>query len=393
VRASPDVRQRQSLRLLMLLCIVLVTHGSLYPWRLAWPADFAAAFSALMSGGRWWSGLGDVVGNIVLFVPVGALGASFPSARSGRGRTVLVIGGILFAYLLQVAQIFVPARDAAMSDVLWNTIGLVAGIAAAEAFAQVRATMDGPHVVGAAAAGPAVHAPALMLLALWLVMAWWPLVPTIDWQHIKDALKPLLLTPRWTTSSALETALSIAAIGHLLRPFRRRGLWLLGMIGLAVAGKLFIGAQEFSLSGVVGWLAGGLLVPALWRIGERPAALALVWCALAWFSADELRPYLPAEQSSSFHWIPFAALLEGSLSANTLALCWNTFWLGLLMVLAALLGARLGPLAVGLGLWVLLLEALQTWLPGRTADITPAFITWAWLILLRALSGSRESLR
>jgi VanZ family protein len=369
----------------MLLCVVLVTHGSLYPWRFAWPPDAGAAFAALMAGGHWWSGRGDVVGNIVLFVPVGALGALFPSARSPRGLAALMVLGMLFSFALQVIQIVVPARDAALSDVLWNTLGLALGVLLAEALRRWRPAAG-------VRTDPAARA-SLVLLCLWLVLVWWPLVPTIDWQHIKDALKPLLLTPRWTTGSALETALSIAAIGHLLRPFRRRGLWLLGMIGLAAAGKLFIGGQEFSLSGVVGWLTGGLLAPALWRIGERPATLALVWCALAWFSAEELRPYLPAEQASSFHWIPFAALLEGSLSANTLALCWNTFWLGLLMVLAALLGARLGPMATGLGLWVLLLEALQTWLPGRTADITPALIPWAWVILLRAMSGSRETLR
>jgi VanZ family protein len=41
----------------------------------------------------------------------------------------LVIGvGMAFAFALQVAQMFVPRRDAAWSDVVWNTLGLLGGL-------------------------------------------------------------------------------------------------------------------------------------------------------------------------------------------------------------------------------------------------------------------------
>jgi hypothetical protein len=43
----------------------------------------------------------------------------------------------------------------------------------------------------------------------------------------------------------------------------------------------------------------------------------------------------------------------------------------------------MGITAVALGLWTLLLEGLQTWLPGRIADITPALLPLLWLLLLR----------
>ena len=60
--------------------------------------------------------------------------------------------------------------------------------------------------------------------------------------------------------------------------------------------------------------------------------------------------------------------------------------LKLLLVLAAELGARPAPLAVVLSLWLLLLELLQVWLPGRVADITPALLPWFWVALLHSLS-------
>ena len=41
---------------------------------------------------------------------------------------VLVVG-VAFAFALQVAQLFVPRRDSALSDVLWNALGLLIGMA------------------------------------------------------------------------------------------------------------------------------------------------------------------------------------------------------------------------------------------------------------------------
>ena len=43
------------------------------------------------------------------------------------------------------------------------------------------------------------------------------------------------------------------------------------------------------------------------------------------------------------------------------------------------------PVAIVLGLWTLMLEAAQTWLPGRVADVTPAILPAFWWLVVRAL--------
>src|SRR6185369_13596410 len=53
-----------------------------------------------------------------------------------------------------------------------------------------------------AAAERALRLP-LTFIVLWLLLQWWPIVPRLDWQHIKDALKPLLLYPRWRPTTAI----------------------------------------------------------------------------------------------------------------------------------------------------------------------------------------------
>jgi VanZ family protein len=126
-----DANAQRAARWLALSCVVLITLGSLYPWHFALPASLDAAWGHLMSRRPWWTGLRDVVGNVVLFVPVGALGLALlrPSRVPVLLGAVLVIGvGVAFAFGLQVAQIFVPKRDAAWSDVVWNTLGVLGGL-------------------------------------------------------------------------------------------------------------------------------------------------------------------------------------------------------------------------------------------------------------------------
>jgi VanZ family protein len=357
---------------------VLVAHGSVYPWHFERPVGLGDAVRQLFQATRLWTGLGDVTGNIVLFVPLGVLGkllldrSSIPPALH---VPALLASGVPFALALQLVQIFVPSRDAAVSDVLWNAIGLLIGFAAARVI--VRAT---PWL--ARVAGPLSY-PAAAMIGLWLAIELWPFVPTIDWQHVKDALKPLLIERRWTAFSMIEATLSVFVAGHFLRTARLRALLLAGLVMLAGGSKLFVSGQAISLSHAMGYVLGGALAVISWRFPSRRVASALIYLALAWFTADGLRPYTPAEPGT-FHWIPFVALLIGSLPANVLALLWNLYWLGAVMVLAAGMGARLTGFALGISLWVLVLELAQIWLPGRVADITPALLPAFWVMLLGA---------
>jgi VanZ family protein len=371
-------RVRRATRWLALLCALLVTHGSLYPWHFAQPASFAEGWARMMGQTSWWTGLGDVVGNVVLFLPVGVLGWAL--AREWRtplvlNATIVVVLGVAFAFVLQVAQIYVPARDAAWSDVVWNTIGLLLGLCIAEP--MLRLPLDGLHA--------ALWRVPLVFVLLWLLLQWWPFVPRLDWQHIKDALKPLLLHPRWRTNTALDAALSLMVLGALVRPLRRRSVVMLGLPALAAFGTLLLEHQFLSVSRVVGWCTGTLAVLLSWRLPARVHGWLAGALALLWYTVDELKPFELSDSLGAFHWMPFEAMLEGSLSANTLALAWQLFWLGAVIVIAHQRGARAAPLAMALTMWTLALEALQMLLPGRVADVTPALLPWFWVLTLPLL--------
>jgi VanZ family protein len=377
-----DARAHRATRWLALLCVVLVTHGSLYPWRFEWPHSLPDAWHHMMNQRSWWTGMGDVAGNVVLFLPVGVLGWALmrPSRLPMWLIAALVVGvGVAFAFALQVAQLFVPSRDAAWSDVVWNAAGLLLGLLLAAPLLRLPT---------ARLRARDLRLP-LTFVVLWLLLQWWPFVPRLDWQHVKDAFKPLLLHPQWRTNTAIDAALSLALVGTLLRPLRHRAVLLVALPLAAAVGTLMVEHQYLSLSRNVGWLCGLLLSWQAWRLPQRTSAALGALAALLWFTVDELRPFQFGESLGEFHWMPFAALLQGSLSANTLALTWQLFWLGSALMLLHGLGVRANALAVLLGAWALLLELMQTLLPGRVADVTPALLPWLWCLALPLLQLSR----
>src|SRR5262245_3116911 len=101
---------RRATRWLAVLCVLLVGHGSLYPWHFAWPVSLAAEWHHMINQRTWWTGLGDVAGNVVLFVPVGVLGWALLRSTHApwRGIAWVIVVGVAFAFALQVAQLFVP---------------------------------------------------------------------------------------------------------------------------------------------------------------------------------------------------------------------------------------------------------------------------------------------
>lgn len=368
-----------AVRVLNLVCLALITHGSVYPWSFAWPArGIAGEWEALLANVSLWSGLGDVVSNVVLFVPLGALAwldlrTCVPRAASRVA--VLMTSGVLFAFSLQLLQFFVPTRVPQLSDVAWNALGLALGMAAAPLLGRLGKRISSAHH----------EMPTRMILvSFWLVAEWWPLVPTVDWQHVKDALKPMLVDPRWSALSFSEAALTILAVARLLRGVRHATPWVVLLALAALVGKLFIVGQIVSLGRATGFVAGLLLAAALERVDAARSARLLFAAVVVWLCVDGLRPFQLGEAPNAVHWLPFTGVLEGSLSANTLALMQMAFWVGVAMLTAAELGARLAPLAVAVALLLLLLEGIQIFLPGRSADTTVVVVPCLWWLTLSA---------
>lgn len=114
---------------LFLFSIFVITYGSLFPFDFQY-VDFRteglrALFSTPLFGGR----LADVLGNIVLFIPFGFAGTELISKTNNNKISYLhlYIFGVFLAFALQVIQIYLPDREPALYDAVWNYFGMFLG--------------------------------------------------------------------------------------------------------------------------------------------------------------------------------------------------------------------------------------------------------------------------
>jgi VanZ family protein len=372
--------------LLLLVCAALVVHGSLYPYHFIEPESLRDALAQMLARRQWWTSRGDVLGNVVLFMPLGALGQWVLQLwfRPRAAAVLLLLAGAAVAFALQVAQLCVPERDAELADVLWNVVGLSLGLTAALLTPAARLGLGGLPVAQTIAQSVQLRL-AAALAVLWLSLNWWPFVPTLDWAHLKSALRGVLAGPMGSFNTMTGAALAVLVIGHLLRalPHRRRLLWML--CGAAVLGRLFTVGQWLSTSLLLGVIGGLLAAEAVWRADEPLSGRLLFWAVVLWFALDALRPFQLAAQPHPMYWQPFKAMLHGSMLSNLLSLCWNLFWIGAAVSLAAGSERPLTPVTLAIAAGVAALELMQTHLPGRVADITPGLLPALWWLVVRAV--------
>ena len=111
---------------------VVITYGSIYPFDFQPRYLDANTIQAFLQSCCQGINRGDILGNVVLFLPYGFLGmvaAKEGAAQSRQIWLVCVIGGVL-ALALQVAQFYLPSRNENLQDVAWNIVGTVGGVVA-----------------------------------------------------------------------------------------------------------------------------------------------------------------------------------------------------------------------------------------------------------------------
>src|SRR4051794_41101284 len=94
------------------ICLLLFTYGSLYPFHYVEPTALGEVWRAFLSDRRLFSSRGDVVGNLVIGIPLGVFVSALPSPGPHRRiRLGLAVSAcMLFTFALQALQIFFPPR-------------------------------------------------------------------------------------------------------------------------------------------------------------------------------------------------------------------------------------------------------------------------------------------
>ncbi len=371
-----------TLRLLVIALLVIIVYGSLYPFdfRPLQPGDLAALTASLAR----LSTRGDILGNIVLFVPVGLLARL---AWPHRGWLWLIAWSGGLALAIQLVQLFLPSRDASLQDALWNLLGVVVGGMAAGLREQA-------WRIGLPLARSDRFA--LGLLGLWLAARLTPFVPSLDWQLIKDSLKPLLLHPQWDWDRILvQTALwgvAARAWWTVWEGHWRLTLWSLLVISVFALEAVIV-ANVVTLPSVLGAGLGTLLwagVLARRANGNTPLALLLMLALLV----QGLTPFQLRPEPVPFGWLPMQGFLSALSLFNVGVLLAKAYFYGALLWILQRDGASLRFATTLTVLLTFAVEWAQTYLAAHTPEITDPLIAllMAWLYhALRRPSPSSSS--
>ena len=364
-----EVVRRALLTKLLFLTTALVLYGSLFPFEFAWPSDASInrLFSFSIVDGR---SPGDIVSNIVLFIPIGFLGAVLSAQSAGylKRLAALFVGGLLLAGGAQVLQLFVPLRDPTLSDIVWNMVGLTLGIAGLRALSASRFLAHFPSGL------PSFP---LALVMLWVLAEFIPLIPSIDFQQFKDSLKHFFFGGGLSIGQVMLSGASILLLAEALDRVlgtRRTQLWLIPILITGVFLKIIVVAVYLDASVTLGWVVGALVwLIMVWSGVKDRLGLSALFLLVA-IIIGALEPFRFSFEPSRLHLLPFGSFLEGGMLANTRELLTKFFLFSGLLWLAQSRVKDLTSIIIGLACIVFALELSQTYVEGRTASIDDALL-------------------
>lgn len=372
------------MRIPFLLLCGCISFVSLYPFNFDLPAITFDSVMAIRSWRHMISSRGDVLGNILLFVPFGFLGHMLLARGRGYGTrlALLVVGGIGFAYALQVLQIALPSRTQAISDVIWNALGMGLGIIGA--IATQRRQWQ-PTALDHSNLAPA----ALLLFCSWIAYRLFPFVPTLDYQSLKNSVKPLFIDPQFSAVRAFHDMAAWMLAAYLLRhmaPARQfeRTLW--AIVAATILCEIIIVSNAVHISGVVG-ASLACAVWGLWLGRLRHPSITLAALLAVMLVLSGLEPFLLRSDMRSFNIVPFTGLLKGNIFISIAAMLEKTFLYGGFIYVLSRTGLGYGR-ATGLAAVLLgIIELSQTFTYGHTPEITDPILALLLGYGLAALDG------
>ncbi len=387
VRSSTAIRHRvQPLaRWLVLATVVLILYGSLFPFR----------FSALGEIGR--GGLleslrfepmsrADLVANLLLYMPFGlCLVLAWPP--HWRRLTTLawtLIAGTLLSLTVELLQVHASSRVSSLTDVLVNAIGTLAGGLIAIVYLELGTTLRIPGI----AAGRPEPAP-LGVVLLWLAFRLAPFVPTIDWQKYQDAVKPLFVEPEFGVLDTFRYLVGWLVVGYTVRQLWQREYALLALfviIVIVLAGRIVIVGKVLVAPELLALLLCLPLAALFVAIPDRQRATLLIVLLAATIVLQGLKPFEFLGQAQQFSWVPFKSSLSNGLEVNYSELLEKCFWYFSLVWLLTRRGLGVAGAAFATAALLGVIELVQLWLPGRSAEITDPLLAIVAGVLLALLA-------
>jgi hypothetical protein len=343
--------------------VLVIAYLCLYPFVLK--APLAATSMGRISLADFTPG--DIIANVVLFLP---WGAAVGWAARGRFSAILAVvlaaaGAAVLSIGFETLQQAIVGRVSSGMDVIANLTGAVAGVPLARYIATPRWNARTTARFGG------------YVVVLWLVARLIPFVPSVHAHDWAVNLREMLTAdaPSWR-----RILFYTAGYAAVFSAIRRMGFMRIHPLSVYAALGLFIvGAQvtiETMQSDLGEWIGLALAWCGfyVWQNNEDLHQRALRMLVTTAFLVEALRPF-DFGASNPFSVLPFHALLDTfNPITNMRAVAEYGFWTAALIMVWYSHRVQPWQAAAGVTGLVLCTELAQTTLTGRTPDTLPVFM-------------------
>lgn len=358
---------------IFLVIAFLIAYGHLYPFEFKDLQTSMTEFRTLLLE-IVLTNIPDMASNIFMFIPFGFVGArSFHTPlRFFLHSIQIIILGFIFAYLLQISQLFVEGRVPSLLDALLNTAGCAFG-----AFAGTATSLR--FFGGQRGKELWTSAPMLLAgcLALYMTL---PMTPALDIATLKKSFDPLFVEPSYSYVSIFKYTTFWLVFVQLVSAARRENVSMLQMlifVGVLLLSQIIIASKQIGYSLLIGTAISIIAWFFLKRVPSKIIIAVLVLLLFIYQSHYALYPFRFGSHNSDFNWLPFHGLMNNDILTNTIVFFRKIFVFGSFMLFLEGLGLNwLLYTAIGV-LWIGAMEVLQINLDGEghVPEITdPLFV-------------------
>ncbi|MCP4273992.1 MAG: hypothetical protein GY781_18880 [Gammaproteobacteria bacterium] len=301
---------------ILLLFIILISYGSLYPFQFSGDLLPSADFFNWLTDNSYRTTKADIVANILLFVPYGfvTILTISNSRRQILHGSLLLLAGTLLAFLLQYLQFYIPARVPTATDAWLNGLGITVGMLLAHLLKQYSQNHL-PDEQTTPVDWSQITIP-LVLALLWVAWRLFPFVPLISVKSIMAAIAPLMRQPELSFSIIIRDSIGWLVFFYLLTrpPFDRLSQFrVLKFVFYILSLEILIKGNQITVNDLLAALCAfaffsSLPAEQLQKGLTRGLVLAIILTMIA--------PLSLPDPTNDYLWLPFSGLMKGNPWAN-----------------------------------------------------------------------------
>ncbi len=353
----------------------MILYGSLYPFHFHGGVTAHQVFSEFFALRPEHLERGDVVSNILLYLPLGLFAVLALPGRSPVARVLAItLAGSALAVSIELTQSFDYGRNTSIVDAMMNALGTLIGALAGVILHRDLAVLRRINW----------HPFAILMLFTWIGNRLLPDSPSFDVHRYSEVLKSLLAAPPLHPLDVYKQfALWLAAAAMLdaLLGTERSRFGILALLAVVFAARVALGSTVLLASEVT----GGILAAILWivsfsRLRSRTIAIAVLF--VIFVALEALRPFHFASTPRNFTWTPFLGFIDGPRGSAVRSFLEKAYIYGALVWLLARAGCSYLVTAISAFALVFSLRLIQVYIPGRSAEIADALMVLILVVVM-----------